>query len=196
MGTMSQQISRLKRGSDTAIRFLWSQFEKPMFRVARRYLRAAPRRVADEDDVVVQAFTKLCEGASQGRFSKLNRRQDIWPLLARLTRNVALNQVRDLARLKRGASGVAGESAFARGGENGINETISSQPTPDMIATMNETCHRLVMRLDHEMQVIVQKRREGYQVAEIAESMGYSIATVERRLRVIRRVVKKELASG
>jgi len=73
-----------------------------MLHAARRRLAGASRRVADEEDVVVVAFERFLRGVREGRFPRLADRDDLWAILFTLTDRVALRQVRDQTREKRG----------------------------------------------------------------------------------------------
>ena len=63
-------IQGLKEGQDEAARHIWNRYFEELVRVARKRLGAAPRRDADEEDVLISVFDSLCEGALQGRFEK------------------------------------------------------------------------------------------------------------------------------
>ena len=74
-------IGDLKDGQDTASQKIWERYFERLVRVASRQLGAAPRRIADEEDVAVSVFDTLCRGAAAGRFDKLQDRDDLWKLL-------------------------------------------------------------------------------------------------------------------
>ena len=62
---------------------------------------------------------------------------------------------------------------------------------------MVETTERLLGLLDNEeLRRIARMRLEGYQNGEIAEQIGRSLPTVERRLKVIREIWKAEGPNG
>jgi DNA-directed RNA polymerase specialized sigma24 family protein len=160
--------------------------------LARAKLGDRPRRVADEEDLALSAFHSLCQGAEHGRFPQLMDRDNLWKLLATITANKALNLIRDADRLKRGSGAVRGESAFI--GSNGardagIEAIVGADPTPEFAAQMAEEYDRLLLSLDDsELASIARWKMEGYSTDEIAEKLGKSLSTIERKLRVIRSI--------
>lgn len=79
--SVTQCIAALKSGDEEAARALWQRYFDALVKLARRELDGAPRRVADEEDVVVSVFRCLCDGAARGRLAKLSGRDDLWRLL-------------------------------------------------------------------------------------------------------------------
>ena len=166
--------------------------------LARKKLGSSPRRVADEDDVVNNAFQSFCQGAKEGRFPDLHDRDDLWHLIVRITERKASDQLRDQGRQKRGSGLVEGESAFinlhASGAGVGIDGVACPQPTAEMAAEMVEAVDRLFKQLaDDELRQIALHKLEGYTNEEIAGKIGRAVSTVERRLRLIRQTWQGEI---
>jgi len=65
----------------TRPRKLWERYFRRLVGLARKKLRAAPRRAADEEDVALSAFDSFCRGAKLDRFPQLHDRLDVWQLL-------------------------------------------------------------------------------------------------------------------
>src|SRR5262249_44003183 len=72
--------------------------------LARKKLRAAPRRAADEEDVALSAFDSFCRGAEQDRFPQLHDRLDLWQLLVLLTARKAVDLAQPERRQNRGGA--------------------------------------------------------------------------------------------
>lgn len=66
--SVSEWIDDLKAGSETAAQQVWQRYFEKLVRLARRKLRSAPRRMADEEDVALSAFDSFCRHAACGRF--------------------------------------------------------------------------------------------------------------------------------
>src|SRR5438128_2144020 len=64
---------------------LWERFFKPLLAVARQRLQGTSRRMADEEDVALDAFASLCRGIESGRFQELGDRDSLWRLLNQIT---------------------------------------------------------------------------------------------------------------
>jgi DNA-directed RNA polymerase specialized sigma24 family protein len=189
MSPASHSITRwLERLSSDpqAAAVLWERFLERMLAVARGRLGGAPRRVADEEDVVVVAFERFLHGVRQGRFPRLADRGDLWAILFTITDRLAARQVRDLTRDKRGGGAVRGDSAL-RSPEGMAIEPAADGPTPAEAAAVQDSLTRLLAALrDDELRAITLARMEGYSNAEIAARIGRSEITVLRRLELIR----------
>jgi DNA-directed RNA polymerase specialized sigma24 family protein len=187
---------RLEGGDPAAAQALWEGYFRRLVGLARKRLQAARRREADEEDVALSAFDSFCRGAAQGRFPRLGDRDDLWQLLVVLTSRKALDLLDRQRRLKRGGGRVSGESALLDPGDpgnGGIERVVGSEPTPEFAAQVAEECQRLLDRLgDDELRDIAVWKMEGHTNEEIAERLGCALATVERRLRVIRKLWEDE----
>ena len=189
--SVTRWIDELKAGDETAAARLWEHFYARLIGLACRKLRGAPRRAADEEDVVLSAFDTLFRRAQDGQFPQLRDRDDLWHLLVKITERKAVNQLRDQLRQKRGGGRVRGESAFldedASAAGPGIDQVRGPQPTPEFAAMVTEGFQQLLEVLpDDELRSIALLKLEGYTNEEIAASTGRSLPTVERRLRLIR----------
>src|SRR5262249_36398416 len=61
-----------------------------------------PRRAADEEDVALSALASFCRGAEQGRFPRLEDRDDLWALLVVIAARKAVDLRQREGRQKRG----------------------------------------------------------------------------------------------
>ncbi len=78
-------LDQLKAGESAAAGQLWQRYVERLIRLASRKLGDLPKRVADEEDVVLSAFHGFLQGVEDGRFSRLDDRDDLWQVLAMLT---------------------------------------------------------------------------------------------------------------
>jgi RNA polymerase sigma factor (sigma-70 family) len=187
---ISHAFEQLKQESnDQAAEVLWEEFHDPLLRVAKNQLRQDNKRVVDEEDVVQSVMRQFFEGAKEGRFSEHEDRQDLWRLLVSMMRQKVIDKRRHALRSKRGGGAVRGESVFVNQGEEhgGLDEAAKVDLLPDLIAVFREEKERLFERLpDSETRRIAKRRLQGYSNAEIAEQLGISLRTVERRISTIR----------
>jgi len=198
--SVSQWIDGLKAGDEAAAASLWQRYYRRLVGLARKKLGDSPRRVADEDDVVLSAFRSFCQRAQEDRFPDLRDRDDLWHLIVHITERKAYDQLEGQSRQKRGAGLVAGESAFAdlqaSSPGAGINEVAGPEPTAEFTAQMVEAVDRLFDQLaDGELRQIALHKLEGYTNEEIAGKIGRSLPTVERRLRLIRERWQREIGA-
>jgi DNA-directed RNA polymerase specialized sigma24 family protein len=189
-GSVSEWLGLLKAGDHAAAQPLWDRYFHLLVRRARAALRDAPRAAADEEDVALSAFDSFCRGAEQGRFPRLDDRDDLWGLLLVVTARKAAHLVRDQCRAKRGGGKVTAEVDMAGGDEDGdavLAQVIGREPTPELAASVAEECCRLFQRLGtDDLRSIAVWQLEGCTVEEIARKLGRSPRTVARKLAVIR----------
>ena len=81
---------QLKAGHSDAAGKIWHRYVEQLVRHARRKLGRSPRRAVDEEDVVVSAFNGFLQGVDEGRFLKLDDREDLWQVLVMLTERRAI----------------------------------------------------------------------------------------------------------
>src|SRR4051794_27387401 len=98
-GSVTYLIGRLKDGDRAAAQRLWESYFGRLVGLARGRLRKASRRVSDEEDVALSAFESFYRRAEQGRFPRLNDRDDLWQLLFVLTVRKAINLVHFQGRM-------------------------------------------------------------------------------------------------
>jgi RNA polymerase sigma factor (sigma-70 family) len=191
-GSISRLIQRLRTETPEAVRALWERFAERMLALAHRRLGDAPRRVADEEDVVVQAFERFLHGVRAGRFPRLNDRDDLWAILFTLTTRIAAKQVRDEQRDKRGGGEVRGDSAL-RGRDGAPLDIADDDLNPaEAVILQDGLAHLLEALGDDQLRQIALARLEGHEHAEIARLIGRSVVTVERRLRLVRETWRQQ----
>jgi DNA-directed RNA polymerase specialized sigma24 family protein len=183
-------IDQLKAGDQAAAQPLWEGYFQQLVMRTRQKLAGMPRRAADEEDVALSAFASFCRAAAQGRFPKLNDRDDLWQLLIVITDRKAHRLVQYERRQRRGGGQVLDEAALApdRGTEPfPLAQVAGREPSPDFAVQVGEECRRLLAALDDpDLQRAAVLKMEGYTVADIAARMGCVPRTVKRWLQLIR----------
>ncbi len=111
-GSVTNWIRDAKRGDEDAAQRLWDRYFERLIELASRHLRNAPKRMADEEDVVLSTFESVLAGARSGKFPLLQNRDDLWGLLLVITARKASNQKKHQVRLRRGGGEQRGESVF------------------------------------------------------------------------------------
>lgn len=193
-GSVTVWIEQLKAGDLAAAKPLWDGYFARLVALARERLRAIPRGAADEEDVALSAFDSFCRAAADGRFPRLDDRDDLWQVLFVLTTRKAVDLVRHETRERRGG-GIAhvptGGSADST--PDAVAAMAATGPPPDVVAEVTEGCARLLglLKTDELRRVAVWKL-EGYTNAEIGAKLGRSIPAVERKLASIRTIWERE----
>jgi DNA-directed RNA polymerase specialized sigma24 family protein len=187
-GSITRYLRAFQGGDPEAARKLWDRYFDRLVRLAHDKLRGSPRRAADEEDAALSAFDSFFRGAEQGRFRKLEDRDDLWQLLVLLTIRKSVDQVRLERRQKRGGQA-------SSDGDADMQEILCREPSAELAAMMAEECQRLMGRLDDdELRTIALLRMEGFRDHEIADQLGCARRTVQRRVRLIQDIWQQEVA--
>ena len=176
--TVSAWIVDLKAGDSLVAQKLWERYYKRLVGLARRILRNTPRHAADESDVALSAFNSFWHRATQGKFPRLEDRDDLWKLLMTITVRKSLQLSRKERRRQ-----ATNELDFLK------DQIASEEPSPAIVAMINDEFERLLGLLDDEkLRQTALLKLEGYRNKEIAEQLGRSVSFVERKLQLIRRL--------
>jgi DNA-directed RNA polymerase specialized sigma24 family protein len=186
-GSVTHWLAELRAGDRSAAEKLWERYFSALVRHARVILRSVPRRMADEEDVAISAFDSFYRAAEAGNFPRLTDRDDLWRLLLVVTERQAADEARRQSASKRGGGRVRGESTLAP--SQHLSEIAGADPTPEFAVIVAEEMQRLLGVLgDERLRQIALFKLEGYTNREIAERVGASLATIERKLQMIRRL--------
>jgi RNA polymerase sigma factor (sigma-70 family) len=185
-GSVSRWLDQLKDGDQEAAQKLWERYFRRLLGVAREQLRDTPRRAADEEDVALGAFASFCRGVEEGRFPRLDDRDDLWRVLVVLTARKARGLRRYEAQQKRTAAAEAGDWVD-------LDEIVGREPTPEFAAEVADEYRRLLACLqDAGLEAVARAKLEGYTNEEIAQRLDCSPRTVERKLELIRNAWRAE----
>jgi RNA polymerase sigma factor (sigma-70 family) len=187
-GSITNLIDNLRAKDPVAAGKLWENYFRRLVNLARKNLRAAPRRAADEEDVALSAFDSFIRGAEQGRFPQLDDRHDLWRILLVITQRKAIDLIQHEGREKRDWRRVqqAPESDLCA-------DLAGREPDPALAAQLAEEYQRLLSALADERQRLIAVRKlDGYTNEQIAAQIGCALVTVERELRLIRREWKAD----
>lgn len=168
---------------------IWNHFYSRLVTLARKKLHSRVRRVVDEEDVALKAIDECFRQLEAGRYPPLTDRDNLWALLAKMTERRALNANRNEFCEKRGGGRVRGESVFLQRDDSicfGADATPAREPTPEMAAQLAENYEERLLQLDRTQREVAVYKMQGFKNAEIAAKLKCSIASVERKLRLIR----------
>jgi RNA polymerase sigma factor (sigma-70 family) len=197
-GSVSHLVERVKSGCESAATVLWNRYQQQLLGFARSRLRSTPRRVADEEDVVIAAFQSFLRRTRRGEYPHLRGRGELWRLLATITASKAANLIRRERSEKRGGGRVVLTSVLTSEPDSvaaqAFAELATPEPNPLLIVMMNDSLDHLLSQLqDDELRAIAVAKLHGNSNEEIARQTQRSIPTVERRLRLIRDTWREEL---
>ena len=189
-GSVSQWIGRLKNGTDSAARYIWDRYRRPLQSLASAELGDSPRSVSDDEDVVIRAFAAFLRRTREGAYGTMQTRDDLWRLLVTITRTYAWKQSRFLGRIRRRMT-----IKDPRANERMLTQLASSCPPPDVLASVSDSLRVLIDRLeDPELKEVAMGRLNGLTNEELAAKQSRSVRTIERRLVLIRNVWNEQIA--
>ena len=138
------------------------------------------RTYEDEDDVALSALRTFFRRAKEGRFDRLTDRDSLWKLLATITVNKAINLHRR-------------QNAEKRGRERQVPLDSPESLVDSVIEQGNQLLESLPKG---SLRDVARMRMEGYTDKEIAARIQQSVKTVERKMKLIRQKLAKEMVSG
>jgi RNA polymerase sigma factor (sigma-70 family) len=177
-GSVSGWLDELRDGRQAAAQELWNRYFAQLVQIARGRLHG-PKRDADEEDVALSALKSALHGVQNNRFPDLHDRTALWPLLVAITARKAINETRRQHAQKRNP-GLEHASLD-------VHLVAGTEPPPDFAPRLVEAIQSLVTSLgDQSLQLIAQRKLEGYTNEEIAAELGVSSRTIVRKLARIR----------
>jgi DNA-directed RNA polymerase specialized sigma24 family protein len=192
--TVARWIDGVRQGDPAAAEDLWNACFPELVRFAHEGLLRAPRRAADEEDIALSALGSFYHAVQQGRFAELADRNELLRLLLRMTSRKVVDLIRRETSLRRGRGRIRGDSAL----EGGVANPTYDSPTgpcctPELAAMMADEMRRLLQLLpDEALRRLALAKMEGFTNGELAQRLGCSRRTVERRLHLIREIWQHE----
>ncbi|MFM7117152.1 MAG: ECF-type sigma factor [Planctomycetota bacterium] len=193
-GSVTRLIRDCRAGSDPAAADLWQRLNERLLRLAARRM---PKRggIVDPEDIAVDAYYSFLRRHRQGEFPELSTRDDAWRMLFVIVIRKTVNAIRHSMRQRRNPEqngsatfilSISGRPKFMAG-------PPSNAPCPATEALLAESVQSLLATLpDQQLKQIAQAKVEGFTNQEVAEKLGCSLATIERRLKMIRLIWEKE----
>jgi DNA-directed RNA polymerase specialized sigma24 family protein len=195
-GSITAWIDELCAGNRDAAEPLWRGYFQRLVTLARQKLRGRLRTaMAGPEDVALSAFDSFYRAAEQGRFPRLNDRDDLWRLLFVITERKAIDLVKHENCIRRGGGKVRHECSLA--GDSAVTPALDRfagrEPTPEQAALVAEEVRRMLDALrDDKLRAVAVAKMEGYTNKEIAERLDRSVPAIERKLARIRKIWGKE----
>ena len=200
-GSVSLWLNKLDAKDQVAIQQLWERYFHRLVGLARQQLLDFPLGLADEEDVALSAFDSFFRRAEQGRFPRLNDRDDLWQILATIVTRKSINLRKHESRARRDqrlTHSLAVPVQANREQEPPLVTVLADHKAPDpaMITQLTDQCRHLLQQLpDQQKREVALMKMAGHTNREIAEELGVVISTIERWLRLIRKQWEQELAT-
>ncbi|WP_165226199.1 ECF-type sigma factor [Aquisphaera insulae] len=179
-GDVTRWIGEMRNGDPESVKLLWDRYYGHLVRIARSELQKRYNAEGfDAEDVALSAFHVACRKLGNGRYEGVSRRDEFARLLMRLLFR-KMQEYRCAAhRGKRGGGrknvdGIALAELFDPGYPEGI--ALSELFMKDLLEFLP----------NDQLRLIAIWRLEGYTHLEIADRLYCSVATVKRKLTLIR----------
>lgn len=197
-GSISRLLDALQNGETSAADGIMARYFKKLAEKAEERLKqaGAKRREADGQDVAQTALYRVISGIQEGRFPKVTDRNALWGLLFRVMEGKASNQARRERAAIRGGGKVRGDSVFDKPGESvrkGLDDFEQPEPSPRDVEELESLLEHCLAQLDEDVQQAVLLDLQGYTDKEIASQCNCAVSAVERRLRLAREYLKRQL---
>ncbi|HIF34958.1 MAG TPA: sigma-70 family RNA polymerase sigma factor [Planctomycetaceae bacterium] len=189
---VTEWIQDLNHGRSGAESKLYRHFYPRLVRFAVRMIGNSPRRWWDEEDVVSKAFASFFRRSKNGDFNAILNRNELWRLLATITKRKAINHIRDQQTVRRGGASLPMADAELSDQNLSLADVCKDSLSPVAIVEIAEAKARALAVLDPELAEVASCRFDGYTNVEIAARINRSVPTVERRLRLIRQKLLHE----
>lgn len=187
-GSVTAWFSKLRVGDHAAARPLWERYFLRAARLARIKLRTSARRADADEEVAASAFLSLMNGAADGRFPRLDNRDDLWQVLAMLVCRKSINRIKRENAQKRGGAAVLDEADLDSSAA-ALDAYPGADRDPAMAVAVLEEYHRLLDSLgDADLRRIAVWKMEGYTHQEIAAMLECAPRTVDNKLKLIRKI--------
>lgn len=182
LNSVTVWLAKMKDGDQAAAQEVWERYYFRLVGLAKRTLADTPKAARGEEDVAQSAFKSFYFRARDGKFPRLADRDDLWKLLMTITlRKAFRNRRRESKRVSTDPASLAAELA-------------SGEPDPAITAGVADELRRLFGKLDNPvLSAIGLMKLEGLTNRQIAKSLDLSVATIERKLQVIRHLWSEEV---
>lgn len=184
--TVQTMIRRIREGDSQIVTDLWKRYFHRLEGLARKRLLGAYKAEADEEDVALSALKSFCLRAQRGDYPLLEGEEELWNLLATITRNKA-QKLRDRHDAKKRDWRRARSSSEEEDEERVLSQFATTEPDPARLAESTECVSHLMEMLDNDQQrEVALCKLAGWTNLEAADLLQCAVSTIERRLRFIR----------
>jgi DNA-directed RNA polymerase specialized sigma24 family protein len=188
-------LNSLRQEDAEAMRQLWDRYFTSLAALAEKKIRGTPVRGSDGEDIAASVMESLWNGARKGRFIDVRNRDELWWLLLALTQRKVASHLRSEQAAKRGGGSRRLSLDEPVGRDGGLlKDLIAVPPQESDLLAINDTIQHWVGQIvDPRTRKIAVLTLQGSTAEEIAAEVDVAVATVRRKLRVLRQRWAEEL---
>lgn len=188
-------LNSLRQEDAEAMRQLWDRYFASLAALAEKKIRGTPVRGSDGEDIAASVMESLWNGARKGRFIDVRNRDELWWLLLALTQRKVASHLRSEQAAKRGGGSRRLSLDEPVGRDGGLLKDLIAVPPQesDLIAINDTIQHWVGQIVDRRTREIAVLTLQGSTAEEIAAEVDVAVATVRRKLRVLRQRWAEEL---
>jgi DNA-directed RNA polymerase specialized sigma24 family protein len=174
-------FQQLRAGNQDGLEKLWQRFRPRLLGLAAATLGRQSPGMADAEDALQSAMVSFWQRAERGDFGSDLGQDDIWQILAIITKRKALRHRRRENTQSRGGGRVAA-----------LDGDVADQEFSPAAGLVYEDFFKL---LDPSLRTFALLRVLGYSNREVANELGCTERKVERKMQLIRSIWETEIAS-
>lgn len=187
--TISNCFRRMAEGDTDAVAPIWIHFFPRLLGLAKATMAGQRQTAYDPLDAVASALATFWKRAQRGEFGERKDRDELWNLLATITKRKALKAMEREQRLKRGGRCARYSLEEAAGAENfELQRVLERVPAQEFDVWCGDLFELLP---DERLRSIALLRLLGHTIQEIADLQGSSLSAVERKMRRVRIIWRK-----
>lgn len=181
--SVSIWIEAAKNGDEKAGQALFERYFNQLVNLSRTRVQRK-RRVEDEEDAAIQAMHSFLAGISDGKYSQVNDRSALWPLLVDIVIKNSKKQLRKQYAAKRNDVAVGGESVFfnASDGNKQIADYAMFEADEYDSIELIEILQKVREQLSDTEREIFELKLQQKSNREIAEILGRPSRTIDRKV--------------
>lgn len=198
VGSVTILLRESKKGDGKLIEKIWDLYYPRLVGLAKEKLNSLSPAKADPEQVALSALKTFWRRAELGEYPEVNDSDALWKLLFTITKNKAINFVRQETAQKRNPIQHPEDRVVVTkvpvNEELALENATSKELDPGVEAEIADQLRLLMDRLpDEQIREIAGLKLEGLKNPEIARRLGCSLSTVERRSDLIKAIWKKEI---
>jgi RNA polymerase sigma-70 factor (ECF subfamily) len=169
-------LARLCSGDEAAVEQVFRDYEPYLRKAVRRQLPAPLRARFDSVDILQSVWADVLHGFREAGW-RFRDADQLRGFLFVATRNRLIDRIRQHQKSAQREEPLG----------NGQHDVPSARPRPSEVAVAGDLWERIVEHCPAEHRPILELRRQGYSLGEIAEQTGLHADSIRRILRTLAR---------